>query len=124
MSTPPPFDPVMPPPANVPPPYAAPPQDIPNHLAWTIIATVLGTCFCCPLGLLGIVGIVYSNQVNSKLLAGDIAGARQASNNAKTWAIVATVLAVIGVIWTAWLITSGGMAEYMEMMQSMQNMQG
>lgn len=119
MSTPPPFDPVMPPPAQMP-PRATPPQDIPNHLAWSIIATVLGTCFCCPLGLLGIVGIVYANQVNSKLLAGDIAGARQASNNAKTWSIVATVLAGIGVLINIWFFMSGGMANYMEMMQSMQ----
>ena len=32
-----------------------PAGSIPNHLAWSIIATVLATCLCCPLGLVGIV---------------------------------------------------------------------
>jgi Interferon-induced transmembrane protein len=52
---------------------------VPNHLVWAILATVL----CCLPS--GIVAIVYSAQVNSKLLAGDIAGAQASSNSAKTW---------------------------------------
>ena len=44
----------------VPPPASAAPGSIPNHLAWAIIATVLATCLCCPLGLVGIVAIVFS----------------------------------------------------------------
>jgi hypothetical protein len=55
------------------------PPDIPNHLAEAIVATLL--C-CLPLG---IVAIVYSSQVNSKLLEGDIEGAQAASNKASMW---------------------------------------
>lgn len=58
------------------------PPHVPNYLVQAILVTV----FCClPFG---IVSIVYAAQVNAKLEAGDIAGARQASANAKTWAWV------------------------------------
>ena len=98
-------------------------QSIPNHLAWAIVSTILATCFCCPVGLLGIVAIVYATQVNSKLNAGDIEGARRASENAKIWCWVATALAIVGVLWSAWWFTTGGMAAFMEQMQMLQNMQ-
>ena len=98
-------------------------QSIPNHLAWAIVSTILATCFCCPVGLLGIVAIVYATQVNSKLNAGDIEGARRASENDKIWCWVATALAIVGVLWSAWWFTTGGMAAFMEQMQMMQNMQ-
>lgn len=93
-----------------------------NHLAWAIVSTILATCLCCPLGLLGIVAIVFSSKVNTLLQQGDIDGARQASNTAKTWCIVTTVLAVIGLLINIALFATGGMAEYMNMMQQMQNM--
>lgn len=84
-----------PPPPQQPPGYGPPPQgygppppgygppgprpDIPNYLVWSILATI----FCClPFG---IVAIVYSAQVNSKLNLGDIAGAAESSQNAKKW---------------------------------------
>ena len=52
---------------------------VPNYLVHAILATI----FCClPFG---IVSIVYAAQVNSKLLAGDYAGAVDSSNKAKTW---------------------------------------
>lgn len=102
---------------------SVPAQSIPNHLAWAIVSTILATCFCCPVGLLGIVAIVYATQVNSKLNAGDIEGARRASENAKIWCWVATALAIVGVLWSAWWFTTGGMAAFMEQMQMMQNMQ-
>ena len=60
------------------PPTAAP-GNVPNHLAWAIVSTVLATCLCCPLGLIGIVAIVFSTQVNSKLNQGDLEGAQRAS---------------------------------------------
>ena len=61
----------------------APPAHIPNYLVQAILVTI----FCClPFG---IVSIVYAAQVNGKLVAGDISGARQASTNAKTWAWIA-----------------------------------
>ena len=59
------------------------PPHLPNHLVWAILVTI----FCClPFG---IVSIVYAAQVNTKLSAGDVDGARLASQNAKTWAWVA-----------------------------------
>jgi hypothetical protein len=98
------------------------PGSVPNHLAWAIISTVLATCLCCPLGLLGIIAIVQSNKVNTLLNQGDIAGARQASDTAKTWCWVATVLAIIGLIINIGWFAMGGMAQYAEMMQQMQGM--
>ncbi|MBV8517518.1 MAG: CD225/dispanin family protein [Acidobacteria bacterium] len=60
-----------------------PPPVIPNYLVQSILVTL---CCCLPAG---IVAIVFSAQVNSKLAAGDVAGAKAASQNAKTWAWVA-----------------------------------
>lgn len=52
-----------------------------NNLVWAILSTL----FCClPLG---IVSIVHAAKVNSLLAAGDIAGARDAADKAKKWAI-------------------------------------
>src|SRR5690606_7136747 len=93
---------------------------VPNHLAWSIISTVLATCLCCPLGLVGIVAIVFSSKVNTLLNQGDIEGARRASANAKTWCWVTTALAIIGLLWSIYFFTSGGMAEYQQMMEQMQ----
>ncbi|WP_411833149.1 CD225/dispanin family protein [Pseudoxanthomonas mexicana] len=93
---------------------------IPNHLAWSIISTVLATCLCCPLGLIGIVAIVFSSQVNSKLNQGDVEGARRASANAKTWCWVATVLAILGLVINIVYFTMVGSAGYMEMLQQYQ----
>lgn len=98
--------------------------NIPNHMVWTIVSTVIATLTCCPLGLLGIVGIVNSDKVNKLLAAGDAAGAMRASSTAKTWAIVATVLAVLGIIINIWWRMSGGQEAMMEQLQQMQQMQG
>lgn len=59
-----------------------------------LVFAILVTLFCfLPTG---IVAIVYSSQVSSKLAAGDYAGAVEASNKAKTWVIVS---AAVGVVW-------------------------
>lgn len=77
---------------------------VPNYLVFAVLSTVL--C-CLPAG---IPAILYSSQVNSKLLAGDLAGAQAASNNAKLWCwisfglglatvaffVIATMLGVLG----------------------------
>ena len=107
----------------VPPPASAAPGSIPNHLAWAIIATVLATCLCCPLGLVGIVAIVFSSKVNNLLAQGDIAGAQRASASAKTWCWVATALAIIGVAWTIYWYSSGGMAQYQQILEQIQSAQ-
>ena len=69
--------------------YGAVPH-IPNHLVHAILVTFL--C-CLPAG---IVSIIYAAQVNGKVAAGDIAGARAASQNAKTWMWISLG---VGVLW-------------------------
>lgn len=69
---------------------------VPNHLVWAILVTI----FCClPFG---IVSIVYAAQVNGRLAGGDYHGARSASANARTWAILSMVLSLAG--WAIWFI--------------------
>jgi hypothetical protein len=60
---------MMPPPA----------VSVPNYLAQAILTTI---CCCLPFG---IVGIVYAAQVNTKVAAGDYAGALDSSRKAKLW---------------------------------------
>lgn len=79
---PPPADPPAPPPPAPPgiPATASPAgEKIDNHLLPAILATL---CCCLPAG---IVAIIYAAQVNTKLGAGDLAGARAASDQARTW---------------------------------------
>jgi hypothetical protein len=101
-------------------PPIAPSQPIQNYLAWSIISTVLATCLCCPLGLIGIVAIVFSSKVNSLLNQGDIEGAKRASANAKTWCWVATAFAIIGLIINIVWLATGGVASYMQVLQQYQ----
>ncbi len=64
----------------------------PNYLVWAILSTVL--CFL----PLGVVSIVFSTQVNSKWALGDVAGAQDASNKAKKFAMWAAIAGVIAVV--------------------------
>lgn len=58
-----------------------------------LVPSILVTLFCCiPLG---IVAIVKASQVNSKLAAGDIAGAQQAAQQAKQFCLFAVIAAVV-----------------------------
>ena len=64
-------------------------EQIPNYLVHATLTTI----FCClPFG---IVAIVFAAQVNGKISAGDITGARQSSANAKTWCWVAFGLGLL-----------------------------
>ncbi|OQA31530.1 MAG: Interferon-induced transmembrane protein [Betaproteobacteria bacterium ADurb.Bin341] len=56
---------------------------VPNYLVQAILVTI---CCCLPFG---IPAIVYASQVNSKLAAGDIAGANSSSKSAKMWCWIA-----------------------------------
>jgi hypothetical protein len=65
---------------------------VPNYLA----PAILSTLFCClPFG---IVAIIYAAQVDSKVAAGDYAGALDSSNRAKTWSIASAVSAAVLVV--------------------------
>ena len=71
-----------PPPSNYGSPSAAVGAQIPNYLWQSIVVTL---CCCLPLG---IVSIIFAAQVNSKLAQGDIAGAQDASQKAKMFALI------------------------------------
>jgi hypothetical protein len=82
---------------------------VPNHLVWAILATL----FCClPLG---IVAIIFAAQVNTKLQAGDYAGAVDSSNKAKMWSWIAFasgfVVILLYVIFAVVLGVLGAVAE-------------
>jgi len=69
---------------------------IPNYLVQSILVTL---CCCLPLG---VVAIVFAAQVNSKLAAGDIAGAQDASQKARMFCWIAFgVGLVVTIIWFA-----------------------
>ncbi|MFQ5505607.1 MAG: CD225/dispanin family protein [Planctomycetota bacterium] len=73
-------------------PYPAPGAGgdrIPTHLGMAILTTLL----CFP--PLGIVAIVFSAKVNSRIAAGDIEGAREASRSAQNWCWAAVGIGVL-----------------------------
>ncbi len=65
---------------------------IPNYLWQSIVATL---CCCLPLG---VVAIIFSAQVNTKLAAGDIAGAREASSKAKLFCWISFGIGIVGIL--------------------------
>jgi hypothetical protein len=73
--------------------------DIPNHL----IECVLVTIFCSL--LFGAIGWHYASTVNRKLDAGDISGARTASDNAMKCIYAAFIVNAVAVV--AWFIFGG-----------------
>jgi hypothetical protein len=64
--------------------------NVPSYLGPAIAVTVC----CCP--PFGVPAIVFAAQVNSKLAAGDIAGAMDASKKAKVWCWIAFGLGILG----------------------------
>lgn len=74
-----------------PPPGPGAPASVPNYLVMAIISL-----FCClPLG---IAGVIFAAQVNSKVAAGDTAGALDASKKAKMFSMIAIILGVVGIV--------------------------
>ena len=81
------------------------PSYVPNHLVWAILSTL-----CCRLPP-GIVSIVFAAQVNGKLAAGDVAGAQEASDKAKKWAMWSAIAGVsLVVLYIIFIFAMGGMA--------------
>ena len=64
----------------------------PNYLWQAIVVTL---CCCLPLG---IVSIIFSAQVNSKWAQGDAAGARDASQKAKMFALIGFAIGLVIII--------------------------
>lgn len=68
-----------------------------------LVQAILVTIFCClPLG---VVGIVFATQVNSKYDAGDYAGAEKASKQAKQFMLWGLILGLV--IYVAYLAFFG-----------------
>jgi hypothetical protein len=65
---------------------------IPNYLIQSILVTL---CCCMPFG---IVAIVYAAQVQSKLAAGDTAGAQASANSARLWCWIGFGIGLVGAI--------------------------
>ncbi|WP_412541581.1 CD225/dispanin family protein [Longispora sp. K20-0274] len=63
----------------------APTGEIKNHMAWAIISIFLFWPLAIP-------AIINASKVNSLLAAGDYAGAQVASEGAKKWAKIATIV--------------------------------
>jgi hypothetical protein len=86
-------------PPSFPPEQAQSYGPLPNYLIWAILITIAGLCLCCIFGAIpGIVAIVFASQVNSKLAAGDRAGAEHASKQAKLWCQITTGLCIFGLL--------------------------
>ena len=92
--------------------FGAPAEAIPNYLVQSILITL---CCCLPLG---VVAIVFAAQVNSKLAAGDVAGAREASNKAKMFCWIGFGIGLV--VSCIWMFT-GGMAFIEGIRQGMAN---
>ncbi|MFV0305202.1 MAG: CD225/dispanin family protein [Moheibacter sp.] len=96
-----------------------------NNMTLAIVGTILGLCSPCCLGFFaGIAAIIMSTQVNSKFNTGDYAGAETSAKNARTWAYVAIVLGVLGVIFNAVYFMVVGSEGYTEMIESYQRQLG
>ncbi|MGD1020954.1 MAG: CD225/dispanin family protein [Verrucomicrobiia bacterium] len=86
--------PVMPsaPPSASPTPAFQLQQHVPSYLVPAIFSTI---CCCLPVG---IVAIIFAAQVNTRLQAGDMPGALEASRKAQTWFWVAVVLGLLSTL--------------------------
>jgi hypothetical protein len=76
-------------PASAPSMQVAPGQVIPSYLWQSIVVTL----FCCLPA--GIASIVYAAKVEGLKASGNFAAAKEASDNAKKWAIISLVLGLV-----------------------------
>ena len=95
------YTPPPPPGPGYAPPGVPPGTPIPNYLVQSILITL---CCCLPLG---IVAIIFSAQVNSKLAVGDVAGAQDASRKARMFCWLGLGLGVVAIIIV--LLTNGAL---------------
>lgn len=87
-----------------PPPSGGGTTTVPNYLVVSIISA-----FCCM--PLGVVAIIFATQVNSKVAAGDIAGAMEASKKAKMFSFIALGLGIAAIlIYVVWIVLVVGLS--------------
>ena len=95
----------------------------PNYMVWSILSvvmTVITCCFCytIPSLITAIVALVFSSKVTSSANAGNMAGAQQASKNAKLVNLITIGLFVAGVaLWIVMFFASGGIEAQQEQME-------
>src|SRR6266850_7645390 len=69
---------------------------IPNNLVLAIVASVVSFFACCiPHGL---ISLIFALQVDKKSAAGDIEGAANSSKQAKMWAWISIIIAIVGFV--------------------------
>ena len=73
----------------------------PAHVPSYLIPAILTTLFCCT--PLGVPAIFYAVRVNSRLNAGDVEGARAASEKARVWCWICVVAGVLSLVLSIWL---------------------
>lgn len=78
--------------------------NIPNHLVWAILATVL--C-CLPVGVFA---ILQAAKVDGLVASGDIAGAQKASDDAKKYSIIAAAVGLVVMVIYILIAVVGGLA--------------
>lgn len=87
--------------AWAPPPPPPPPHEMVSGTAPLVLAIVslpVSLCGCWPSAALAIAAIVFAAQVNTKVSAGDIEGAREAAKKAKIFSLIAMGLSVLGLV--------------------------
>jgi ABC-type Fe3+ transport system permease subunit len=78
------------------PPSTGTPAKVPNNLVLAIVASVVSFMFCClPHGL---ISLYFALQVDNRSLAGDLEGANNAAKQAKMWAWISLILAIVGLV--------------------------
>lgn len=85
---------------------------VPNYM----FGAILTTLFCCLVG--GIVAIIYSAQVNTKLAQGDIEGAKAASRTARGWIIANLVLGLLSVLLSVTVVALPNFFKYRQESQA------
>jgi len=82
-----------------PPPSSGTHDKVPNYLIPAIISAIC----CFPLG---IISIIFAAQVNSKVTAGNVAGALDASKKAKMFSYIFIGLGIV--VWGGYLLVTFG----------------
>lgn len=111
--------------STIPPPPATA-GNVPNHLVWAIIVTILSFVICCfscisIIGIgTGIVAIVFASKVNNLLAQGQFDAALQASRNAKLWSWITTGILILGfVVFVVSFFVGGGIEGQMERLEEL-----
>lgn len=90
-----------------------------NHMALSIVSTILSVCSIWCLGLiLGIIAIVMSSQSTSKFTNGDYNGAVKSAKTAKILSLISLALTVIGLVAYYFFFKEvGGIEGFQELME-------